>query len=111
MNAHPTEPGVPTTHTLEMNQVTDLNSRLSNTRAPRIIAAELGVSDAGLIGHAADRLGAEAVLTRVSWQGSPGFPEVHGHFDASGGSVATTLHTDALRQISRRLLLRQRWGV
>lgn len=101
----------PTTHTVEMAQVDDINLRLKNSRSPVISAADLGMSGTTLPGGAASRLVPEAVLTRVSWQGDPEFPELHGHFDSPTGPQTADLHTEALKQISRRLLLRQRWGV
>lgn len=109
MTAHTPGHGLPTTtHTLEMAQIAELNARLTNTRSPVITAGDLQmVADHG----AGSEVPADAVLSRVSWQGSPEFPEIHGHFGAAGSERSANLHTAALQQISRRLLLRQRWGV
>jgi len=101
----------PTTHTIEMAQVDDLNLRLQNTRSPVITAGDLGMSGESLPNGAPSRLVPQAVLTKVSWQGNPEFPEIHGHFKGPDGAETADLHTAALQQISRRLLLRQRWGV
>lgn len=112
MTADPARHGLTTTtHTIEMAQVDDLNRRLANSRSPKISAADLGMSGTTLPSGAPSRLVPQAVLTKVSWQGDPEFPEIHGHFDSPDGVEIADLHTAALQQISRRLLLRQRWGV
>lgn len=98
-----------TTHTVEMAQLADINGRLVNSRASTITAGELGLNTAD--GDPA--LSPAAALVRVSWEGSPEFPLVHGHFrdSASADATAVELHTQALRVISRRLHLQHRWGV
>lgn len=106
--------GLPaTTHTLEMAQIDDINRRLDNSVAPIITAAELGMAGADIAGHGPGTLPGEAVLIRLSWDGSPEFPTVHGHFRDLGSDQprVTGLHTEALREISRRLHLQQRWGI
>jgi hypothetical protein len=108
-----TRHGLPaTTHTVEMAQITDLNRRLSNAVSPVITAQELDMAAAGLVGGSST-LDGRAVLVRLSWEGSPEFPTVHGHFKETGtGQVVTAeLHTHALKEMSRRLHLQQRWGI
>lgn len=104
--------GLPaTTHTLEMAQLVEVNLRLANRLSPVITAAELGMTGVDAPAGTASTLAADAILARVTWEGSPEFPTVHGHFGDAATSVAADLHTTALREISRRLHLRQRWGV
>jgi len=101
----------PTTHTLEMAQIDDLNERLISHRSDPVTAAAVGLGGAPLL-RSAGRLPETAVLVRVSWQGSPEFPDIHGHFISDpGGPLCTLMHTAALDQLGRRLGLRQRWGV
>jgi hypothetical protein len=54
-----------------------------------------------------------ALLTRLSWTGSPSFPDIFGHFSASGAESRrrVRLHTAALKEISHRLNLHHAWGV
>ena len=109
-----THNGLPaTTHTVEMTQITDMNRRLTNAVSPVITAAELGMTGADVVGLGPDGLDASAVLLNVTWEGSPEFPTVHGHFREPGGERPRSagLHTEALKVISRRLHLQQRWGV
>ena len=108
-----TRHGLPaTTHTVEMAQIIDLNRRLSNAVSPVITAQELDMAAAAVIGGPS-ALDGQAVLVRLSWEGSPEFPTVHGHFkDAGTGHLLTAeLHTHALKEMSRRLHLQQRWGI
>jgi hypothetical protein len=102
-----------TTRTLELSQLAELNSRL-NEPGPRITASEIGLAD----------LPESAVLERLCWDGPPDYPYVHAHFalvDRVEGahrkpkagpmdSRIVDLHTGALRQLSRRLGMRQQWG-
>jgi hypothetical protein len=104
----------PTTHTLEMAQIAELNQRLSShTGLSAITAAAIGMGGVRLLPAAAGELPDQAVLVRVSWQGSPEFPDIHGHF--AGGQVdqpfCAVLHTAALIQLSHQLGVRQRWGI
>jgi hypothetical protein len=102
-----------TTHTLEMAQVAELNARLRAEPAPAgITAASLGMGGAPLHPAAAGRLADDAVLVRLSWQGSPEFPDIYGHFGPGrGGSLQALLHTAALDRLGHRLRVRQRWGI
>jgi len=107
-------PGLPaTTHTVEMTQIADLNRRLENSRSAVITAAEIGMTGVDVVGFGPTTLDGSAVLVKVSWEGSPEFPTVHGHFRNPGSDRprSADLHTHALKEISRRLHLQQRWGV
>lgn len=103
----------PTTHTLEMEQVADLNARLTDRQgSPPCTAATLGMVGAPLHPIGADGLADAAVLVRVSWQGSPEFPDVYGHFRVGRAHpVQALLHTAALNRVAHHLGVRQRWGV
>jgi hypothetical protein len=103
----------PTTHTLEMAQVAELNGRLSHPDgSPPITADALGMGGAALHSSPAGSLPGTAVLVRLSWQGSPEFPDIYGHFGgASGDLYEALLHTAALHQLGHHLHVRQRWGI
>ncbi len=101
-----------TTHTVELTQLADLNSRLSEQR-PEITAGGLRLSG----------VPKAALLTRLCWDGPPDFPYVHAHFtladDDNTGSAKkpaqpndwiVDLHTAALQELSHRLGARQQWG-
>jgi hypothetical protein len=103
----PEHPLAPTTHTLDMAQIAQLNERLSAPGAAPITMADLGVAAAGVP--------SSAVLTKVWWEGSPEFPYIYGDLSAAaGGGTAPAhvlLHTQALRALSQALGLHHRWGV
>lgn len=100
----------PTTHTLEMAQVADLNERLKSRDASTpITAADIGMGGAPLDPGGTPGLSDHDILTRVSWQGSPEFPDIYGHFGQS--EVSVLMHTAALNQLGHKLNLRQRWGI
>ncbi|GAB2577779.1 hypothetical protein [Microlunatus antarcticus] len=102
----------PTTHTLEMAQVAELDGRLADHASAPVTAADLGMTEAPLRGARSVGLAADAVLVHVSWRGSPEFPDVYGHFGhAPRGQLQALLHTAALELLARRLGVRQRWGV
>ena len=101
----------PTTHTLEMAQVDELNHHLASHAAAPITAAAIGMSGAPLHPSAASRLPDTAVLVRLSWQGSPEFPDIYGHFGPGEGSFQALLHTAALNEVTHLLHVRQRWGI
>jgi hypothetical protein len=106
---HPLDP---TTHTVEMSQIAELNLRLKAPQARKVSAAELGLIGGGA-GSANGLSGADVVL-RVSWDGSPAFPDIYAHFATAGGDARGTpvrLHTEQLRELSRRFGLHHRWGV
>ena len=102
----------PTTHTLEMAQVVELNERLKGRTGPTAItAAAIAMTGARLHPASEATLAGDAVLVRVSWQGSPEFPDVYGHFGPGRGPDQALLHTAALDQLARLLGVRQRWGI
>jgi hypothetical protein len=106
-----------TTHTVEMAQIAELNGGLcERERSQEIRASDLGLQGAGLTsGRDKDRssLPGDAVLVRVSFDGPPEFPYVHGHFRTDLGdqdSLKVDLHTEALRKLSHLLRLQHAWG-
>jgi hypothetical protein len=109
-----TRHGLPaTTHTIEMTQIADINRRLTNRVSPVITAEELGMTGVDVVGFGPDALDASAVLLNLTWEGSPEFPTVHGHFRDPGSDRPRSagMHTQALKETSRRLHLQHRWGV
>ena len=101
-----------TTHTLEMAQVAELDARLADRGGPTAITAEdIGMAGARLHPTGAAALAGDAVLVRVSWQGSPEFPDIYGHFGPGRGPSEALLHTAALNRLAHSLGVRQCWGV
>lgn len=121
----------PTTHTLEMRQVAEINQRLAASDRPRVSAVLLRLagepvqsapdmfpsliaSDA----HAQRVLPAQAMLNLIEAEGSPDFPYLMGHFFVgspdrdlrSATGLVVPLHSGTLRQISDLLGLRHSWG-
>jgi hypothetical protein len=109
---HPLDP---TTHTIEMEQIEQVNAQLKQPGATGITAADLGLEGSHLVGHpAADSLSPRDVVRYLSWTGAPDFPDIFAHFGAPGGDTATTrvqLHTAHLRELSGRIHLTQHWGL
>jgi hypothetical protein len=103
----------PTTHTLEMAQVAELNERLmGRTGATAVTAAALGMGGVALHLRSVAGLADDEVLVRLSWEGSPEFPDIYGHFGPGrGGRHQALLHTAALESLCHALGVRQRWGV
>jgi hypothetical protein len=104
----------PTTRTLELSQLVKINERLARTKAEPITAATLMVSGTPAGSEAGEvALPATAVLRRVSWDGPPEYPYIHGIFTVrlNGAPLTVELHTALLRDLSRRIGLRQQWGV
>jgi hypothetical protein len=104
-----------TTHTVELEQLAELSEGLAGRDPGEAISASLlGLQGAELTSDGADgRLPAEAILARLSFEGPPEYPYVHGHFRRSPGdegSLTVDLHTDALRKLSHLLHLQQTWG-
>lgn len=107
----------PTTHTVELDQLRELDAALGESPADHLITADLlgmtgahvkqGVSQPATVGT----LPASAVLLRLSYDGPPEYPYIHGHFSGSGGEGVAELHTAALQALARQLHLNQRWGV
>jgi len=111
----------PTTHTVELAQLVEINERLAAGEGrPAITWADLP-PDPASTSPAAGSPAPEAVLVRLSADGSPEFPYIQGHFALPGvggtgsqpGPTAQVvgLHTAALQAVSHRLGLRHRWGV
>jgi hypothetical protein len=93
----------PTTHTVELRQVKELNAALATGRR-RITAGSIGV-------HA--HVGAGAPLRFLESEGPPSYPYVYGIFASAGprGVTRIELHTANLRAISSQLSLRSHiWG-
>jgi hypothetical protein len=113
---HHHHPLSPTTHTLEMDQITALNAALL-ARAPEssINAADLGLAGTPLLGAvgAGPTLAAEAVPDHLCFDGDPEYPYIYAHFrhgtSGTAGDVVA-LHTHAIRELSRLLHLRGLWG-
>lgn len=104
----------PSTRTVELVQLAEVDAALHAPAAPAVTAGELGLlDDAYTAGEPVGGLPANAVLARVSWDGPPGYPYVHGHFAAGPGqgeAYRVDLHTSALRELSHRLHLHHSWG-
>jgi len=103
-----------TTHTVEMEQLAQLNSGLrERDPSQSILASLLGLQGVELSSDSGSRLEGDAVLVKVSFDGPPEFPYVHAQFrtDADDqGSLRAELHTDALRTLSHLLHLQHVWG-
>jgi hypothetical protein len=90
----------PTTRTVELAQLEQLNEALAAPGAPRVTSADLGLAQ----NPAGPAPG--LVLVGVSYEGPPDYPYIHGDFDGR----RVDLHTPALRELSRRLHLHHTWG-
>jgi hypothetical protein len=105
-----------TTHTVDMDQIEELNRRLADPATfRRVVADDLGLADAPLLNRVDRRLPGTAVLVGLGWDGSPEFPYIHGRFSVAGGHDAgellhVDLHTAALNALAHKLGVRQRWG-
>ncbi|HEX5383989.1 MAG TPA: hypothetical protein VFW54_05070 [Propionibacteriaceae bacterium] len=101
-----------TTHTIEMAQITEINAKLGPPSGVVITASELPLEI-----QPGDRrvpVNPSALLTSLSWTGSPSFPDIFAYFRASGSEESRRclrLHTAALKEISHRLNLHHAWGV
>jgi hypothetical protein len=110
MSHHPLDP---TSHTIEMEQIEELNARLVEKQTPTITSGDLGLTGAHIPGGGASLSGHEAVL-HVSWRGTPDFPDIYAEFGAKGASAASShllLHTAQLRELSRLLHCSHHWGL
>jgi hypothetical protein len=104
-----------TTHTVELEQLAELSDGLAGRDPGEAISASmLGLQGAELTSEGADGgLPAEAILARLSFEGPPEYPYVHGYFGSrpgDDGSLRVDLHTDALRRLSHLLHLQHTWG-
>jgi hypothetical protein len=100
-----------TTHTIEMAQIKEINAKLKMQSGVVIMASELPLETQPGDRHVP--VNPSALLTRLSWTGSPSFPDIFAHFTAPGSEKArrrVRLHTAALKEISRRLGLHHAWG-
>ncbi|GAA2104968.1 hypothetical protein GCM10009841_23410 [Microlunatus panaciterrae] len=113
MHLHPL---AATTHTVEMDQLAQLNEGLKG-RPPgeAITASDLGLSGMRPISTDARRsrpLAARAVLERLSYEGPPEYPYIHAHFRTPElETTVVELHTPALRRLSQMLHVQALWGV
>src|SRR3954451_5984344 len=100
-----------TTHTIEMAQIKEINAKLKTPSGVVVMASELPLEVQP--GDRRVTVNSSAQLTRLSWTGSPNFPDIFGHFSASGDEsrLRVRLHTAALKEISHRLNLHHAWGV
>ena len=96
------------THTVEADEVDELNRQLAGLdRLRHITAGELGL--AGTVARGLGRptaLPAAAKLTRVCCAGPEEFPYVHGHFDLAGIEHKADLHNVTLTALGRLLHVR-----
>ena len=101
-----------TTHTIEMAQIKEINAKLRPPSGVVITASELSLEI-----QPGDRrvpVNPSALLTSLSWTGSPSFPDIFANFSASDSEesrLCVSVHTAALKEISRRLNLHHAWGV
>ncbi|MGZ4602694.1 MAG: hypothetical protein ACXV0U_03740 [Kineosporiaceae bacterium] len=128
----------PTTHSVELRQIREIEERLSDGRAPGLPRARgLGLTGAAVRPGMVDTVVARRAHIPAGWPvaappvdglapdlplvqlvaaGSPTFPYIYGLFAAgpSGGDSARLLpiilHTEQLRRISAHYGLHHRWG-
>jgi hypothetical protein len=106
-----------TTHTVELEQLKALNEILAKGNSV-VTAERLGLGGVAVSDRSDVTLPGAAVLVHLGSEGPPEFPYIQGYFDASvstgtrgrPATFAVNLHTQALRELSRHLGLRQRWG-
>ena len=99
----------PTTHTVELRQVAEINAALAAVRR-RLTAGAIGAHSA-LPENAV--LPEDAVLMSLEPEGPPSYPYIYGHFGVPGTEhvARVELHTAHLRAISDQLSLRSHiWG-
>jgi hypothetical protein len=98
------------TRTVELAQLNQINEVLAAPEAPRVTAAELGLTQDPT--RPSCGVPAGAVLIHLSFDGPPEYPYIHGRFTASesGGALTVEMHTPALRELSHRLHLHHSWG-
>jgi hypothetical protein len=111
-----------TTHTVELDQLAEINRTLAERRRRSVSAEELEIADARLLGDghvaapqrtARDTLPGYAVLQHVEADGSTEWPYVYGHFTGAPwrpGDLVVELHEQTLSILSRRLGLHHRWN-
>jgi hypothetical protein len=79
-----------------MAQIKEINAKLKPPYGAVITASELPLEVQP--GDRRVRVNPSALLTRVSWTGSPSFPDIYAHFAAAGSEEPTT-RTPAHRRI------------
>ena len=119
-----------TTHTVELQQVLEINRCLAEAACADITAEVLGVAGtptAAPPGYPLNQFGTElrahpvlrpaAALRHLSAEGPPRFPYVLGHFGAlavggqrSDAALVIELHSAVLARLSGLLRLRHCWG-
>ena len=114
----------PTSHTLELTQVREINERLAAVSDQHPVTAQaLGVEGEAVrarrdrvplvpwLPATTGHLPTGAVLDRVAVEGPPTCPYVWGVFRSPAGDRPVNLHTGALVRLSRALgLTGHRWG-
>jgi hypothetical protein len=101
-----------TTHTIEMAQINEINAKLRPPSGVVITASELPLE-----AQPGDRrmpVNPSALLTSLSWVGSPSFPDIFAYFSVPGSDeslLCVRLHTAALKEISHRLNCQHAWGI
>jgi hypothetical protein len=94
-----------------MAQIKEINAKLGGSGIA-IAASELPLETQP--GDRPVSVNPSALLTRLTWSGSPSFPNIFAHFtapDGKGSRRGVFLHTAALKEISHRLGLHHAWGV
>ncbi len=111
MSHHPLDP---TSHTIEMEQIAELNAHLADENAPTITSADLGMTGMAMEGSRGQALSGHEVVMKVTWRGLPDFPDIYAGFGARGTTEPATsalLHTGQLRELSRLLHCAHHWGL
>ena len=102
-----------------MTQLADLNRALDAQRLV-VTARELGLEASTLMSGPTTAPSSEpamlsgpAVLSRLCAEGSPVWPYIHGHFRIASDELpgVVPMHTDTLRELSRRAGLHHGWGL
>jgi hypothetical protein len=97
-----------------MEQIDELNAKLADEHMPAITTGELELTGSPLPGSGGQSLSGHEVVMKVSWRGTPDFPDIYGEFGAAGTTGPSThvlLHTSQLRELSRLLHCTHHWGL
>jgi hypothetical protein len=101
-----------TTHTIEMTQIKEINAKLEEASGVVITASDIPLETQP--GERPVPVHPSSMLARLSWKGSPSFPDIYAYFTTPSGKQmrrGVLLHTAALKEISHRLNLHHAWGV